>query len=106
MKCFVLHRQLNILFKALPPKVLIIMDVYTGNKIIIRKTGREPGRFDQVPCDVPCVVLCVVLIIELLPTHSDSKYCLIALQNAKTSLLLELWMLPGLMDHSCHSCSL
>jgi len=29
----VLHRQLNILFKALPPKVLIIMNVYTGNEI-------------------------------------------------------------------------
>ena len=35
-----------------------------------RKTGREPGRTDHVPCDVLCVVLCVVLIIELLPTQS------------------------------------
>ena len=39
-----------------------------------RKTGREPGRFDHVPCDMPCDVPCVVLIIGLLPTHSDSKY--------------------------------
>ena len=30
----VLHRQLNILFKALPPKVLIIVNVYTGNETI------------------------------------------------------------------------
>ena len=28
----VLHRQLNILFKALSPKVLIIVNVYTGNE--------------------------------------------------------------------------
>ena len=27
-----LHRELNILFKALPPKVLIIVTVYTGNE--------------------------------------------------------------------------
>ena len=32
---FVLHRQLNILFKVLPPKVLIIVNVYTGKEIII-----------------------------------------------------------------------
>ena len=31
----VLHRQLNILFKALPPIVLTIVNVYTGNKMII-----------------------------------------------------------------------
>ena len=31
---FMLHRQLNILFKAFPPKVLIIVNVYTGNEII------------------------------------------------------------------------
>ena len=54
-----------------------------------------------MPCDVLCVVLCmvlcVVLIIELLPMHSDSKYCP-ALENARPSLLLELWMLLVLMD--------
>ena len=44
-------------------------------RLLHRKTGREPGRFDHVPHDVACVVLCVVLIIELLPTQSDSKYC-------------------------------
>ena len=27
--------------------------------------------------DLMCMVLWVVLIIELLPTHSDSKYCLV-----------------------------
>ena len=28
-----------------------------------RKMGREPGRFDHVPCDILCVV-CVILMIE------------------------------------------
>ena len=32
---FVLHRQLNILFKALLPKVLVSVNVYTGNEIFI-----------------------------------------------------------------------
>ena len=45
-------------------------------RLLHRKTGREPGRFDHVSRDVACVCgLCVVLIIELLPTQSDSKYC-------------------------------
>ena len=34
-----------------------------------RKTGREPGRSDHVPCDILCVV-CVILIIKLLPMQS------------------------------------
>ena len=42
-------------------------------RLLHRKMGREPGRFDHVPRDVTCVVLCVVLIIELLPTQSASK---------------------------------
>ena len=45
--------------------------------------GREPGRFDHVPRDI----LCVVLIIELLPTHSDLKYCP-ALGDARPSVVV------------------
>ena len=50
-------------------------------RLLHRKMGREPGRFNHVPRDVVCMVLCVVLITELLPTQSDSKYCP-ALKNA------------------------
>ena len=52
-------------------------------KLLCQKTGREPGRFDHVPCDVVCVVLCVVSIIKLLPTQSDCP--------ALYSLWLEYW---------------
>ena len=69
-------------------------------RLLHRKTGREPGRFDHVPRDVACVVLCVVLIIELLPTQSDSKHC-----PAIVLLLLEFWMLQGTYRLAVHELS-
>ena len=64
------------LFRALPRSgSWVVQNQFSTSFSLVlgllpRKTGREPRRTDQAPCDLLCVVLCVVLIVELLPTQS------------------------------------
>ena len=64
--CLIPFLHTNVLNSSLVKDEPLSMTISLVPRLLQRKTGREPGRFDHVPRDVACVVL----IIELAPTQS------------------------------------